>query len=434
MRLSALFLLLFACALLLSGAPAARYTENLTVQVFDSTFRPVEGAQVYVEYELNSVAGNTRTKPKLSDSRGYANIIFTDYEEIDSQTEYAYTLYVKYGDQLASASLIAVDGESRTYTMQVESYVAFVRVFDQGGRPLQANATVGKSTKPTDATGRTYFILPPANYTLKVERNDLVKNIPFSIGSAEGDVSLDVMLSYYKLDILVQDDRRRPLSAKVDVGGTGAETDSEGIAHFENIPTSTPTVVVVYGQGIKRISPNLQESQSLEVTFDVNKPSIKDQYSTLSQSGVGLVRFFVEDAGPSASGIDAVSLSYEVAGVQNTVSVYTIGYNSFEAKIPAQPDGTLVKYAITVSDKEGNTAVGNGDYVVSLGGGAQIPSNGSSPRAASPLMPSIPSEAIFAAIAVLAVAAFAAVYYFNRKKGSIQPPPIAPPAMPPPQQ
>jgi len=434
MRLSAFFLLLAAGALLLAGAPFAKYTENLTVQVFDNYFRPVEGAQAYVDYELNSVSGNIKTKPKLTDASGNANIMFTNYESIQKETEYAFTLYVKYGDQLVSASLIASDLsnvsyyiENRTYTMQVESYIAFVRVFDQDGKPLQANATVNKVTKPTDASGSTFFALPPGNYTLKVERNDLVKNIPLVLESAKGDKSFDVLLSYYKLDVRVQDDLRRPLPAKVEVNDAVSETDSEGIARFENITTSSPSVIVVYGQGIKRIQPNLQTSSTLDVTFDVNKPSIKDQYSTISTSGVGTIRFFVEDAGPEASGIDTVTVSYEVAGVQNTLSVYTIGYNSFEAKIPAQPAGTLVKYTITVADKEGNTAVGSGDYVVS---GAQGAANTSSPGTL-PSSSSTSNDWIFVGIAVLAVLAFAVIYYLNMKKRSeISPPQFVPPPVP----
>ena len=430
MRVPALFLLLAAGMLLLTGAPWAKYTENLTVQVFDQMLRPVEGAQVYVDYELNSVAGNVKTKPKLSDSSGYANIIFTDYEQVDDQTEHAYTLYVKYGDQLVSASLIAEDGESRTYTMNVESYLAFVRVLDQNGKPLEANATVGKATKQTDPSGRTFFVLSPGSYELKVERSDLVKNIPFSLSGASGDQSLDVLLSYYKLDVRVQDDNRRPLSAQVEVNGVDEQTGSDGMARFENITVSSPPVTVVYGQGIKRVQPNLQASSSLEVTFDTTKPSIKDQYSSLSPSGVGTIRFFVEDLGPEASGIDSVSVSYGVAGVQNTVSVYTIGYNSFEAKIPGQPDGTLVKYTVTVSDKDGNTAVGYGNYIVSQGG-ENTTKPGTGVEIPPPPASSIPNEGIFVGIVVLAIAAYAAIYYYNKKKGGeISPPPIAPPALP----
>ena len=91
-----------------------------------------------------------------------------------------------------------------------------------------------------------------------------------------------------------------------------------------------------------------------------------------------------------------------------------------------------MKYAITVSDKEGNTAVGYGDYVVSLGGDAPNATNTSAPGTSAPIIPSLPNEGVFIGIAVLALAAFAAAYYFNKKKGGeIAPPPIAPPQLPP---
>ncbi|MFA6214249.1 MAG: hypothetical protein WC717_03150 [Candidatus Micrarchaeia archaeon] len=433
MKLPSVFLLLAACALLLPGIPSAAYTENLTVQVFDYTLRPVEGAQAYVEYELSSVRGNVKTKPKLTDSTGHTIILFTNYEEIPNETSYAYTLFVKYGDQLVTASLIAAGGENktynkRTYTMMVESHIAFVRVLDQKGKPLVANVTADGKTKQTGEFGSTFFALPPGNYTIKVERNDLVKNVPLVIGNSTGDRSIDVVLSYYPLNVHVQDDMRRPLPAQVDVNGVGRAADGDGWARFENITTESPQVIVTYGQGIKRLQPNLQSSTSLEVTFDLGSPAIKEQYSSLSDSGVGTIRFFVEDAGPEASGIDTVSVSYEIGGVQDTISVYTISYNSFEAKIPAQPAGTLVKYTITVHDREGNSAVGSGNYVVPRAGSAPS-ANTSSPPPAMPEFSFIPNEGIFVGIVVLTVLAYAAIYYYNKRKagGEMQPPPAAPP-------
>jgi hypothetical protein len=429
MRLPPLFLLLSALLLLLPGQLAAKYTENLTAQVIDYSLRPVEGAQAYVDYEINSVDGNVKTKPKTTDSRGLASIIFTDYEQIDSETNYAFTLYVKYGDQLVSSSLIAEDGENRTYSMMVDSHVAFVHVADQNGKPLFANVTVGNAEKPTDASGSAFFALPPGNYTVKVERGDLVKNVPLRIDNSTGDVSIDAKLSYYTLDILVQDDSRNPLQAEVSVDGNVLETGFDGHAHFENVSTDSPLVAVLYGQGIKRLQPDLKSGTSFTVTFDVTNPAIKDQYSTLSASGVGTVRFFVEDFGPEASGIDSVSVSYEVAGVSNTLSVYTIGYNSFEAKIPAQPAGTLVKYAITVTDKEGNSEAGYGNYVVPAEAGPNA--TNTTGHGSAQFVPSVPNEAIFAGIAVLAVLAYAAIYYYNKKKaGELPPQPLAPPQVP----
>jgi len=436
MKLPAILLLAAALALALAGAAHAKYTENLTVQVFDYSLRPVEGAQAYVEYELNSVKGDIKTKPKPTDRNGNANILFSNYEEIPESTDYSFTLFVKYGDQLASASLIAGEGSnlsfsSRIYTVQVESHIAFVRVIDQKGSPLDANVTVGGATKQTGAAGSTFFALAPGNYTLRVERGDLLKNIPMDMGNSTGDITIDAVLSYYSLDVLVQDDRRNPLFAQVEVNGVAAQTGSDGRAHFGNITLDSPQVVVMHGQVIKRITPDLRASPSLDVVFDLNKPAIKDQYSTLSSSGVGTIRFFVEDTGPEASGIDSVSVSYEVAGVQNPLSVYAIGYNSFETKIPAQAPGTLVKYIITISDKEGNSVSDAGSYLVPEEGAQQ--QNASSPPAAQGGQP-ISGEGVFVGIVALAIIAYAALYYLNKRRAAVQPPiapPQGPPAMPP---
>jgi hypothetical protein len=427
--------LLFAAFLLLSGSLFAGYTMNLTAQVFDQAYRPVEGASVYVEYELNPVKGDVKTKPKLTDSTGHASIMFTNYDEIENTTNYAYTLFVKYGNQLSSASLIASNGQKRTYTMMVESHLAFVRVLDQDRKPLSANLTVSESTKPTSEEGTTFFALPPGNYTLRVERGDLVKNVPLDIGNSTGDRNLDIVLSYYDLDVSVQDDLRRPLPAQVEVNGIMRMTNDEGIAHFENITTDSPEVIVTFGQGIKRFTPSLQLAKKIDVVFDLGKPLIKEQYSTLSPSGVGTVRFFVEDFGPQASGIDTVSVSYEIEGGQNFLSVYAIGYNTFEAKIPAQPAGTLVKYTVEVADKEGNAEIGYGNYVIPSEGQINQSANSTQPPPPPPPQ-SISNEEIMIGIVVLAIIAFAAIYYFNRKRGEVAKPPQAtasPPLETPPQ-
>jgi hypothetical protein len=431
MKVSTFFLLLAAALLLPTGALFAKYTENLTVQVFDQLLRPVEGAQVYVEYELNSVKGNIKTKPKITDSSGNANMIFTNYEEIENSTSYDFTIYVKYGDQLVSGSAIAVNGEKRIYTMMVESHIAFVRVLDQTGKPLAANLTVGGTTKENTDLEQVFFVLPPGNYTLKVEHGELVKNFPLQLDNSTGDKNIDIVLSYYNLDINVQDDLGNPLLVQADVNGMAGQTDEKGVAHFENISSDMPLVTVWYGQSIKRLTPDLKTSSVLDVVFDLNKPEIKEQYSTLSPSGVGTIRFFVEDFGPQASGIDTVAVSYDVVGVQNHLSVYTIGYNSFEAKVPSQPPGTLVKYTVEVSDKEGNAVVGYGTYVIP----PIEPEKNSTVQPPPPAASGQPisNEAIFVGIVVIAVLAYAAIYYYNKKKGEapVHPSEVTPPKVPP---
>ena len=117
--------------------------------------------------------------------------------------------------------------------------------------------------------------------------------------------------------------------------------------------------------------------------------------------------------------------------MQNRLSVYAIGYNSFEAKIPSQPPGTLVKYIVEVADKEGNTVVGYGTYAIPSG--EPEPNSSITPPPPAQAGLQISSEAIFVGIVVLVVIAYAAIYYYNKKKGeaTVKPPGATPPLVPP---
>ena len=63
MRFTHILVFTLVFALMLNIA-SAKYTEYLKVQVFDQNYRAVDGAQVYVQYQLNAVAGQVKTKPK----------------------------------------------------------------------------------------------------------------------------------------------------------------------------------------------------------------------------------------------------------------------------------------------------------------------------------------------------------------------------------
>src|SRR3989338_2618694 len=131
----ALVLLILACA---AHLPEAKFSQRIIVQVLDQDFRPVDGAQVYVEYQLNSVDGNTKTTPRLTNSSGVANFIFSNYEEIESSTSYSYTAFVKYGNQTKAQGLVA-DGDfvrGRAITEFVQSYLLRVNVRGQNERPI----------------------------------------------------------------------------------------------------------------------------------------------------------------------------------------------------------------------------------------------------------------------------------------------------------
>ena len=427
------FGLLLLLSMCLPQMAHAGYTEKLTVQVFDQSLRPVQGALVYVQYQLNSVTGNTKTLPRPTNSSGYITIVFTDYEQITASTDYTYTIYVKYGDQLANYGMTAIDGESRIVTGSVDSYYLFVRSHDQKGKPVASDVRVsGKAIDTQDKmstpSGDAFFQLPPGNYSLRAEYNGVVKTKGLLLSA---DQAADISFGSYSLDITVTDDSNHPLVASVVAGTQSVQTGADGRAHLENITDSHPSVAVKYADRYKAYTPDLSISPDLTAVFDLTKPAITDLHSTLSENGEAAITFFVEDRGSAASGVDTVSVSYDIEGVETPVQAYTIGYGTYEAKVPAQPSGTLVKYSVRITDKDGNAALGSGSYIVP--GASAAPSPAPTPTP-SPI-PSVPATAngipteLLALLGVVALLIIYAIYYYlKRRKEEI---PLAkPPSLP----
>ena len=436
--------------LALLGTAHAGYIERLTVQVFDQNFRPVDNADVYVEYQLNDVTGNVKSKTKKTNVSGEAYIQFTDYEQIDSSVDYTYTIYVSYGSQLKTALVIYFnDSTKRTYSMEVESYYLTVRLLDQKRQPVSANVTINSQTKPTDAYGRAFFQLPPGEYEMRMETGNAVKNANVNISSATQDMNFEVIIESYRLRVLAVDEFGIPIpSVLVELGGKQERTDSNGSAVFENVSEKIPQLSAIYGQYEKRVSPMLDRQEEVTLVFDREMPKISEIRDYLAQTGTTSVSFFVSDSGKFSSGIDTVEVSYEVGGVENKVQTYTVGYNSFEAKIPAQAPGTVVKYYVRVRDKDGNMATETRSYLVQQKEAVTIQKNDTSAAQKGDISQEM---TIGIGAVVFAIFAYGAVYYFKNRKieppggaaggyhppagGMAQPPggaggPVAPPSIP----
>ena len=352
-------LLLFACHPLSAG-----YTQKLLVQVFDQDYRPVEGAQVYVEHQINSVVGDAKTKPVSTMANGTAEISFTDWEELAGQTKYTYVLYMKYGNEVESATLTVTDTSTvRVYSMQVKAYYAFVSVHDQLGKPLAASVTIGNTTRKTDTGGMARFQLPPGKYTVKAENNGAVRSSDLNL---DKDQNVEMEFPLYTVKFTVTDDYNRPLAARVDLGGATKNTSADGIVIFENVSNEQPNATVRNNESFRKLQLNLKQGSSIVVVFDLTKPIIQELHHTIQKTGEAVINAYVQEPGASASGISGVSITYEVGGVTTSAQAYTVGYNSFEAKIPVVPRETLVKYTVKATDKAGNAGFASGTYTIAL--------------------------------------------------------------------
>jgi hypothetical protein len=428
------FLLAILAVAALFPLAEAKYTQRLTVQVYDEQFRPVEGARVYAEYQLNSMAGAGRTKPKPTNSSGFVDIIFTNYEEIESATDYTYTLYVKYGSKNITSTMTAAPDEEnvRIVDFQLPAYYLFVTVHNQKGAPLSARVTVDDEVKMTDIVGSAGFRLPPGSHTVRAEYLNGLKTDAVELS---GDQALDMVIGVYGLQLTITDDDKKPVAAAVELDGQEKRADSKGNVKFENVTNPTPQILIKYGEAAKSLSLDLSQQDSATVTFDRQKPNIKEFRAIVSPEGVGTVSLFVDDPGSAASGIDSIAITYTVDGAEKGVQAYTVGYNTFEAKIPAQEPGKPVRYGVRVSDKEGNTATQSGTYVIKEPPKPDIP-------VANPTVPKkdlvdngtiTPVTAAIYMVAILIVL-YGIFYYISKKKfkDSASPPAGAqPPAVPP---
>lgn len=357
---------LVALAFLFAAMPShlhAGFTEKVSVQAFDQNLRPIEGAEAYIDYQLNSITTAARTKSKYTGQDGIANLTFTNWEEIEGRTSRSYVVYLKYGSQLHSYGAIS-NNDSKTRVISqtdLKSYFLQAKVHDQHNRALQAKLTINNRTKTTDASGFAMFQLPPGRFNLKAETADAVKNKNVTI---DKEMAVDIEIGLYPLEVRVMDDKRAPIVAKVQVEGRENFTGADGSVKFANLTMQSEQVVVQSNDSTKKFIVDLSSQGLLEVVFDRTKPLIKELHVTPLKTGAATARLYIEDPGEGSSGIDTVIVTYEVDGVENQVPAYSIGYNTYEVKIPIQPPKTLVKYVVRVTDKSGNGAFETGDYVV----------------------------------------------------------------------
>ncbi|MCX6769158.1 MAG: carboxypeptidase-like regulatory domain-containing protein [Candidatus Micrarchaeota archaeon] len=433
-------LFVFALLLLLfCGILSAAFTEWLVVQVFDHSYSVVEGAEVYAQFQNNAVAGTMKSKPVKTNSSGEAAFHFTNYEPLESSTEYSYTLYVKYGNFTTSNGLIAGNTTAATprrYSFEIDAYYINAKVVDQNLKPLNATVTIDslsftnfEASADTDSSGRVTFRVPIGTYNIRAESEVFSKSETVDVNSGTGNVAVELKVPQYTLQINVMDDHQKPLVAHVEIGEMQTQTGANGSVLIKNIGEVLPSVKITYMNQIKKLKPQLDRQALVEVVFDRTPPIIKDVYATVSKSGSGTITLFAEDNGIRASGVDTVTVVWEVNGVRIPVQTYAVGYNSFEAKIPPQAQGTVVKYVITVTDKEGNSETKAGSYAVPMDSTQEPPQ----PKPQTGLFGGITIEAIAMGVFAFVIAAYAAVYYINKKKEEQEAEESSPYKQPPPE-
>lgn len=362
MKIKNLFFRSLLFVVLIFGLFFAGYTQKIIVQVFDQNLRPIEGAEVYVEHQLNSVAGFIKTKSVYTNSTGNAEITFSSLEDIDSEVDYTYRVFFKYGNQTSIKTLIADNSGKPRIISETTFYSYFLRVnvLDQNRFPLSADVTIGRQTKKTDKSGSVLFQLPPGETNIKAESKDFLKIKKINLQS---DFVEELIIELYNLEVNVIDENEKFLPAEIEVAGKKVNTES-GKAFFYNLTDPYLELLVKTEQKLKKSTLDLKRNNKVVVVFDRQKPIIREKKISILPNNVAVLSIFAQDQGKFASGIETININYEVNGVENQIPAYSVGYNTFEARFPAYESGTTVKYTIKISDKEGNTNFESGFYLI----------------------------------------------------------------------
>lgn len=425
-------LLIFTLLVAASISVFAGYREQMEARVLSTDGYPVQGAELYVEYEISQSRGEFITGPKITNSSGRAYFDFSNSEYNEEDTNKDYTVIAKFGESENAAKFTLGIGDYPR-TVVVAAYPVYINLKDKDGNPISVPIEVAGLKKTTDAWGNALFILPPGNHTAIASYKGVERKQSFDV---MGKTELNMSVKLYNLTVKTVDDEGNPISADVYVDAQQKTADyTEGFAHFEDILDPQPSVSAYWGRFKKVVLVNLDVDNVVVAYFDTHPPGIgeieanwKDRYLQ--------VRTSVDDNATYASGMQegqaSVKLVYTtLSGGEREVPMYSIGYNFYEGLIPVSGAEAQIRYSIVAQDADGNRKTSSDIFVLPTS-----PDGGGSRQITEP--PEIPSISqpdqsmlIIVGIGILVIIAGVTFHYYQEHLTVGKPgqPPLPP--MPP---
>ncbi|MFH1306269.1 MAG: hypothetical protein ABIH83_01270 [Candidatus Micrarchaeota archaeon] len=348
--------------------------EEVEVRVLDAHNRPVEGAEVYIIWEISESRGEGQTKTKIANDRGRAEFSLTNIEFNEEDTDYTYDVYAKYG-KAENKTEFEYNVSSMPKTVNLEVYKATFWARDKDLKPLKIGLNVDDRYElETNENGIVYILLDKGKHYVKPMFLDVRDVIEFEL---EEDAQINLTVKLYSLSVRVIDDMSTPLSAQVYAGSQTKKSIDDGWAYFSNITKSDLMVQASYGRYKKTSSVNLSISNETIIIFDSHPPTISDVFPQWNQQNLQ-VRAVISDDGQYASGLRDGNASIDLFyigedKVQRQVPMYGVGYNLFEGLVPTQPGMGTIRYIVQATDADGNTASEADTFVIPT---TAIPGNG----------------------------------------------------------
>jgi len=364
-RTNALIALLFV---LFASTAFAYWSEKIDVYVIGRDGRALSNATVTVVYQSTSCSNHAQIEKRTNGS----GIVHFEFVNTVDETFPSPCIERSYLITASDAGFMNstegnINNSDKRYFISLSLAEHIMTVFDGSGRVLPgATATFANTTFTSDSSGIIRFSLPIGIASdVLVGYGGVVRTL--SINPSDSN-STTVSLPVYDLKVSLFDDLGRGINGTVSFGD---RTELSTIGSPAQFPRFAEEIAVfnITTSGRQKFLNVSITSDTLDVYFDLNAPSIRDVRTTVTGRNDLTVSAAVADDGTYASGlVSNPMLSYSVGTGYIEMKMFPAAANTFEATIPA--NGANVSFTVTAADRQNNVKHYDGSY--SFGGGDSV--------------------------------------------------------------
>ncbi len=340
------------------------FNDTINVRALDNQLRPVEGAQVTVNYQLDKTTGKGRvtSPPRMTGKDGNASFQIRNLETQAAHLDCNVQINLSIGGKNYSRTITA-QNHPLINDFKLDLHQMLVQVIDENGQRItNATVTVNNNDKGTEG-GYAEFRVPAGTVRVfasygggKTEHITKINN----------DTLVTIQLRFYSLTVRVTDEKENPLAASVLLDEMRYDLNESGTLHIPRLPEGLHTARIEYGG--MRITRDLDLTMDNEygIVFDMAPPVIKKVTAVQNPDHVK-VTIVAEDEGRFASGdsVDYITVTYEtVEGKKERAVVYQNKPHEYVAQIPLSAVSQEAVFTAEVRDGAGNGATITGRHLL----------------------------------------------------------------------
>ena len=361
------YLVLFLILSQVTFADCVGYNDSFDVRVVDAKYRPIPDAEVVVKYDRGATFGEIFfiTPVFHTDSEGKAHFHIWNLGTTARKMDCNIYVNGSIGGRTKEVTVIANEHGPIVDVQLNDVYPVRFYVRDQLGAPIEnASVTLGRKTGTTDENGRMAFHYRKGEYDYLASYLDARQAGTLTV---DGDINLEVLFTYYTVEVDVTDDTGEPLNVSLQIFNQTFQLDD---GHFEYEKTFGETIPysVSYKGTVRAGTIVTSVDPTAVMVYDVHAPLFGEITPQVSNNWTKLV-IEASDPGEFASGLDVSSIKVtyrlepaEPADPWNTAIIFSTGFNMFTAEFPEMPSDSIVDFRIEIKDKTGNRADIDGKF------------------------------------------------------------------------